>query len=502
MSARGGRAVLVDGARRGDRRARSRARWSRSGSPPASTWCPGVRSIYRWQGAVEEAAEVLLVVKTRADRARRLAARVRALHPYELPEVVALPVTDGSRRLPRLGGRGVAMSGAQMGLPEALERAAQALRRDADAIRPANGDPSRLAEGLGAAGRGARARLAARARARGRRGAGRRLGRGCRTARARRCWRSIRPRCRSRRARRCAASCTACARAASRCRRRLPPARGHAADARRRDRRGARRGLRPARRARRLARHRAPRRRRAPVPDRARRRARRARVRGARGRRAARCAASCATRRAAGRSRPRRCRRRRRARWWRAPPRDSRRRARCRAASSSGARAARTPPGAQTPGELAREALGAGSPTRPRRASRGGLRARGRSSARGRPSRARCRSSPCASAQAREGVLVVSEAARRDQVQRVLDEAPLELGAGDAGLVIALRLEETAYLWWQGGREDDARACLAAARPCASRASRVSRWRVPSSRPGSRPCCASRRSARRPSPSW
>ena len=58
---------------------------------------PGVHSIYRWKGAVEEADEVMLVAKTRAERASALAARVRALHPYELPEVVALPVTDGSR---------------------------------------------------------------------------------------------------------------------------------------------------------------------------------------------------------------------------------------------------------------------------------------------------------------------------------------------------------------------------------------------------------------------
>ena len=58
---------------------------------------PGVHSIYRWKGAVEEASEVMLVAKTRAERAGLLAARVRALHPYELPEVVALPVTDGSR---------------------------------------------------------------------------------------------------------------------------------------------------------------------------------------------------------------------------------------------------------------------------------------------------------------------------------------------------------------------------------------------------------------------
>jgi periplasmic divalent cation tolerance protein len=57
---------------------------------------PGVRSIYRWQGDVEEAAEVLLIAKTHAERVAALAARVQALHPYELPEVVTLPVTDGS----------------------------------------------------------------------------------------------------------------------------------------------------------------------------------------------------------------------------------------------------------------------------------------------------------------------------------------------------------------------------------------------------------------------
>ncbi len=57
---------------------------------------PGVRSIYRWQGAVQEDAEVLLIVKTRAALVGALAERVRALHPYELPEVVALPVAGGS----------------------------------------------------------------------------------------------------------------------------------------------------------------------------------------------------------------------------------------------------------------------------------------------------------------------------------------------------------------------------------------------------------------------
>lgn len=57
---------------------------------------PGVRSIYRWQGRIEDDAEVLLIAKTHADRCEELAARVRALHPYDLPEVIALAVAGGS----------------------------------------------------------------------------------------------------------------------------------------------------------------------------------------------------------------------------------------------------------------------------------------------------------------------------------------------------------------------------------------------------------------------
>lgn len=57
---------------------------------------PGIRSIYRWEGAVHDDAEVLLILKTRAALSAALAARVRALHPYQLPEVLALPVAGGS----------------------------------------------------------------------------------------------------------------------------------------------------------------------------------------------------------------------------------------------------------------------------------------------------------------------------------------------------------------------------------------------------------------------
>jgi len=57
---------------------------------------PGVRSIYRWKDAVEDAEEVLLVVKTTAAAAPALAERLAALHPYEVPEVLALEPSAGS----------------------------------------------------------------------------------------------------------------------------------------------------------------------------------------------------------------------------------------------------------------------------------------------------------------------------------------------------------------------------------------------------------------------
>lgn len=56
---------------------------------------PGVRSIYRWQGAVQSESEVLLVAKTRADRTAALTARVRDLHPYDVPEVLELAAGGG-----------------------------------------------------------------------------------------------------------------------------------------------------------------------------------------------------------------------------------------------------------------------------------------------------------------------------------------------------------------------------------------------------------------------
>ena len=57
---------------------------------------PGVASIYRWKGRVEEAREALLLVKSTSARAKRLEARVKALHSYDVPEVVTLKIAGGS----------------------------------------------------------------------------------------------------------------------------------------------------------------------------------------------------------------------------------------------------------------------------------------------------------------------------------------------------------------------------------------------------------------------
>jgi len=54
-----------------------------------------VRSTYRWKGAVERATEWLCVAKTAEDRLQATVARIRTLHPYELPEIVATAIDAG-----------------------------------------------------------------------------------------------------------------------------------------------------------------------------------------------------------------------------------------------------------------------------------------------------------------------------------------------------------------------------------------------------------------------
>jgi len=57
---------------------------------------PGLASVYRWEGAVHEDAEVLLLIKTRRALFDQLAAEIAGAHPYSVPEIIALPMVNGS----------------------------------------------------------------------------------------------------------------------------------------------------------------------------------------------------------------------------------------------------------------------------------------------------------------------------------------------------------------------------------------------------------------------
>lgn len=56
---------------------------------------PALRSIYKWQAKLEDQNEVLVLFKTRQEHFDRLRARILELHPYEVPEVLAIPVEQG-----------------------------------------------------------------------------------------------------------------------------------------------------------------------------------------------------------------------------------------------------------------------------------------------------------------------------------------------------------------------------------------------------------------------
>lgn len=62
------------------------------------TMLPGARSLYRWEGKVADEHEVVVVLKTRADRLPALEQAFAELHPYKLPELLALPVATGLDR--------------------------------------------------------------------------------------------------------------------------------------------------------------------------------------------------------------------------------------------------------------------------------------------------------------------------------------------------------------------------------------------------------------------
>jgi len=57
---------------------------------------PGILSVYRWEDRVQQDAEVLMTIKTTRQTLDRLVERIRELHPYEVPEIIAIPITEGS----------------------------------------------------------------------------------------------------------------------------------------------------------------------------------------------------------------------------------------------------------------------------------------------------------------------------------------------------------------------------------------------------------------------
>jgi periplasmic divalent cation tolerance protein len=57
---------------------------------------PAMQSVYAWEGKLEEETERQVVIKTTAERLEGLWARVRELHPYEVPEFLVLPIVDGN----------------------------------------------------------------------------------------------------------------------------------------------------------------------------------------------------------------------------------------------------------------------------------------------------------------------------------------------------------------------------------------------------------------------
>jgi periplasmic divalent cation tolerance protein len=56
---------------------------------------PGMTSVYRWEDRIEQAEEQLLIIKTGSAAYRALQAKIVDLHPYELPEIIAVPVQEG-----------------------------------------------------------------------------------------------------------------------------------------------------------------------------------------------------------------------------------------------------------------------------------------------------------------------------------------------------------------------------------------------------------------------
>ncbi len=57
---------------------------------------PGAKSVYRWKDKIEEASEILLIIKSRRDLFDAIRTEIAKIHTYELPELIAVPIVDGS----------------------------------------------------------------------------------------------------------------------------------------------------------------------------------------------------------------------------------------------------------------------------------------------------------------------------------------------------------------------------------------------------------------------
>ncbi len=58
---------------------------------------PGVHSYYEWKGSLENTTEYMVMIKTRSDRFNELQMMITSAHPYELPEIISVPITAGSQ---------------------------------------------------------------------------------------------------------------------------------------------------------------------------------------------------------------------------------------------------------------------------------------------------------------------------------------------------------------------------------------------------------------------
>lgn len=56
---------------------------------------PGATSVYKWQGKIEEASELVLLIKSREERLDEIRTQLVELHPYELPELIVVPIEEG-----------------------------------------------------------------------------------------------------------------------------------------------------------------------------------------------------------------------------------------------------------------------------------------------------------------------------------------------------------------------------------------------------------------------